>query len=122
MRSKIILTLIVATLASPSFLSADCRRNTPQGGAFGIDTGSLCSFGSSEGPVIPIYGDSSYGNSDAGSESTTDSLFSEKERLSMLKSIVRRGPRNGGGNLSQAVSASSKPLGGITRRIPLVIR
>jgi hypothetical protein len=95
---------------------AQCRKVTPPGGAFGIESGTLCSFGSDEGRVLPDYG---YNYNTQGEEP----IYSYKEQRGMLRGQYarnRRGPSDG--LLNQAINSSYRPLGGVSRRTPLVVR
>lgn len=65
--------------------------------------GQLCRFGSTEdAPVLPYY--------QKRKANYMDYLFSEKEQLSMLKSIVVRGKQGNEQVLRQSVTSSSRPL------------
>lgn len=65
--------------------------------------GELCRFGSTEdSPVLPYY--------QKRKGSYMDYLFSEKEQLSMLKSMVIRGKQGNDQVLRQSVVNSARPL------------
>jgi hypothetical protein len=112
-------TLCIASLAvlfSSTPAVSECRRTTPPGGAFGIDSGTLCTFGDDGGDVIPSSG-SYYGQYDEKKP-----IFSYQEQRAMLRNQYARGRRgSSSGLLNQAVSSSYRPLGGPSRRVGLVV-
>lgn len=115
MTKKLSLSLItLATILAPSSGAAECRKVTPQGGAFGIDSGSLCSFGGESSEIIPEYR-YDYNTSEEAP------LYSYREQRAMLKSIARSGRSRSNGALQQAVNSASRPLGGVARRMPFVV-
>ena len=64
--------------------------------------GTLCNFGDNEGEVLPYY--------QRQAHSPSDYLFSEKEEMTMLKSIVNRGRYGNDGALRNAMNSASRPL------------
>ncbi len=96
----------VALLALvPSFSSfADCYDSgSVFDGRGNYGEGQLCRFGSAEdAPVLPYY--------QKRKDSYMDYLFSEREQLSMLKSMVIRGKQGNDQVLRQSVVNSSRPL------------
>lgn len=115
MNKKLSLALLsAATILTSTPLIAECRKVTQPGGAFGIDSGTLCSFGGDNAEIIPNYGYDYY-------QSEEEPLFSYKEQRAMLKSIARSGRSRSNGALQNSVNSASKPLGGTSRRIPFVV-
>lgn len=96
--------------------NAECRKVTPPGGAFGIESGTLCSFGSDEGRVLPDYG-YNYNNQQE------EPIYSYREQRGMLRGQYTRGRRGpADGLMQQAVNSAYRPLGGVSRRTPLIVR
>jgi len=64
--------------------------------------GTLCRFGEQEGEILPYY--------QRRETSPTDYLYSQKEEMAMLKSVVNRGRYGNDGPLRNAVNSAARPL------------
>jgi hypothetical protein len=97
--------LLVLLTFFPAFNSfADCYESgSVFDGRGNYGEGTLCRFGGDDNaPVLPYYQKRKINH--------MDYLFSEREQLSMLKSIVVRGKQGNNGVLQQSVASASRPL------------
>ncbi len=101
---KRIFLVAIFTIAPTVSSFADCYSSgSVFDGRGNYGEGELCRFGSSEdAPVLPYY--------QKNKRNYMDYLFSEREELSMLKSIVVRGRQGNDQTLRQSVSNSARPL------------
>jgi hypothetical protein len=104
MKMKKIIAAAVLVLL-PSIASAECYESGAVfDGRGSYGEGTLCSFGGSDSAesVLPYYQERK--------TNPMDYLFSEREQLNMLKSVVTRRGTGNSSVLRQAVSSASRPL------------
>jgi hypothetical protein len=102
MKKVILVSLLVCIPAFSSF--AECYESSSVfDGRGNYGEGSLCRFGGDDdAPVLPYY--------QKNKTNYMDYLFSEREQLGMLKSLVVRSKQGNDQFLRQAVNSSTRPL------------
>ncbi len=100
---KLCLVALFALVPTCSAFAECYNSGTVFDGRGNYGEGELCQFGATDdAPVLPYY--------QRNKTNHMDYLFSEREQLSMLKSIVTRGKYGGDQFLRQSMSNASRPL------------
>jgi len=116
------LTVAAHSVAAECRVIKDVRRS---GDYSNFENGVPCTFGSDDGPVLPVEADY-YGYGYPYGSGPSDSsalLFSPQEQLKDLKRKVIRGKSGPtDGILRQAVNGAFQPLGGRSGRMPVRVQ